>query len=275
MDFRADLHIHSYFSDGTDSPEEILYLAKEKKLLGISITDHDTIDAYTDELFELARTLEIKLIPGVEVSSEFNEVTIHILGYNFDLLSQSFIGFLNEAQEKRRLRNLAILKKLNGKNIDISEKELYDFTKDNNISQTVVGRVHIAQLLKERGSVQSMQDGFDLYIKDNGPCYVPGYKFSSKQVIDQIHLAKGKAILAHPNLIKSSKIINSIFQQPFDGLEAYYAKLMPAYENRWVQKAEKHGWLITGGSDYHGHIRPYNTLGCSWINEERFDQLIK
>jgi len=274
MDFRADLHIHSYFSDGTYSPEEILYLAKEMGLSSISITDHDTIDAYDEKLFDLARSLGIKLITGVEISSELNEITVHILAYNFDISSTSFIDFLKEVQEKRRLRNIAILKKLQEKNIDISEKELYEFTKEKNISQTIVGRVHIAQLLKERGYVQSLQQGFDLYIKDNGPCYVPGYKFSPKQIIDQIHLAKGKAILAHPNLIRSAKVINLLFELPFDGLEAYYAKLMPIHENRWVQKAERLGWLVTGGSDFHGEIKPYITLGCSWINEDRLNQLM-
>jgi predicted metal-dependent phosphoesterase TrpH len=275
MSFRADLHIHSYFSDGTNSPEEILYLAKNINLSGISITDHDTIDAYTDDLFKLAKSLNIRLIPGVEVSSELNDINVHILGYNFDLSSQKFRDFLKEIQKKRKLRNTQILQKLKEKNIDISEKELYEFATKKNIAQTIIGRVHIARLMYEKGYVPSMQKAFDYYIEDNGPCYVKGYKFSPKQVIDQIQLAKGKAVLAHPNFIKNKIVINKLLELNFDGLEAYYAKLQPSQEKKWVEVAKRHGLIITGGSDYHGEIRPYITLGCSWVDEDRFNHLLK
>lgn len=275
MDFRADLHVHTYFSDGNMSPEEIIKLAKEINLSGISITDHDTIDAYSNELFALAKKLEIRLITGVEISSEFNNETVHILGYNFDFNSSKLKQFLNEVQKRRKLRNIEILKKLNEKKIDISEKELDEFTRNRNIAQTIVGRVHIAQLMYEKGYVESIQKAFDDYIQDEGPCFVKGYKFLPNQIIEQIHLAKGKAILAHPNLIKSRAVINNLLKLPFDGLEAYYGKLFPAYEKKWIGIAKAHNLLISGGSDFHGDIRPYVTLGCSWVDEETLEKLLK
>ena len=120
MDFRADLHMHSYFSDGSNSPQELLYLAKEKKLSAISITDHDTIDAYDDKLFEIADELGIRLLVGSEISSQLFNKTVHILAYGIDLHSKSFKIFLEKLWEKRRDRNIQILEKLSIKNIDIS-----------------------------------------------------------------------------------------------------------------------------------------------------------
>ncbi len=274
MDFRADLHVHSYYSDGNMSPEEILLLAKKINLSGISITDHDTIEAYSDNLFDLAKKLEIKLVTGVEISSELNDETVHILGYNVDINSRDLRQFLNEVQKKRRIRNCEILKKLKEKKIEISEEELNIFAHKKNIAQTIIGRVHIAQLMFEKGYVNSIQKAFDDYIQDDGPCYVKGYKFLPTLIIDQIHQAKGKAVLAHPNLIKSKNVINNLLKLALDGIEGYYGKIFPVYEKKWIELAKKHNLLITGGSDFHGDIRPYITLGCSWVDEETFNKLI-
>ncbi|NGX34775.1 MAG: 5'-3' exoribonuclease [Candidatus Anoxychlamydiales bacterium] len=274
MDFRADLHVHSYFSDGTDSPQELLYLAKEKNLSAIAITDHDTIDAYDDKLFELAKKLDIKLIVGSEISSKLLDSTVHILAYNFDLKSKSFSIFLNQLLEKRKDRNIKILEKLNKKNIDISESDLIESSKKTNTSKTVLGRVHIAKLMIEKGYVKTINEAFESYIKDDGPCFVMGDRFSPKEVIDQIHLVNGKAVLAHPNQIKRSKVIDALLELDFDGIEVYYAKLFPIYERRWLKIAEKKNLIATGGSDFHGFIKPYITLGCSWCDENTFNKII-
>jgi len=274
MELRADLHVHSYYSDGTLSAEDILYLAVEKKLFAISITDHDTICAYSDNLFKLASKLNIKLITGVEISSLIDNESVHILGYNFDYDFEDFINFLKKVQEIRVNRNLEILKKLKEKKIDISEEELNAFAKKNNILAVSVGRVHIAQLMYEKGYVQSVQMAFDRYIKDGGPCYVFKYKYTPSQIINKIHQAKGKAILAHPSFIKSQKIIDKLLSMPFDGIEVYYAKLLPHQEKKWLEIARGKKILITGGSDFHGENKPFIDLGCSWIDKENLDKLI-
>lgn len=274
MDFRADLHIHTHFSDGTNTPEEILYLAKKSDLSGLSITDHDTMAAYSDKLFDLAKDLDLKLMTGVEVSSGLSNITVHILGYNIDLSNIAFQGFLLKVQEKRNLRNIEILKKLNEKNIEISNQDLDEFIKRKNISKTVVGRVHIAQLMQEKGYVDSFAEAFSEYIKDDGPCYVSGSKFSSKEVIEQIHLAKGKAVIAHPSVFKSSRTLKSLLELDFDGIETHYAKLLPQEERRWLKIANERNLIATGGSDFHGTIKPYLKVGCSWVSEEIFNRLL-
>lgn len=275
MDFKADLHIHSYFSDGKMSPEEILYLAKSKNLSGLSITDHDSIEAYSAKLFDLAKSLKLKLVPGVEISSELSGETVHILGYNFDVNSFEFKNFLNEIQIKRKLRNTEIIKKLNENGIKITEEELDQLAHARNIAKTTVGRLHIAQLLFEKGYAASIQKAFDDYIEDDGPCYVRGFKFLPDRVIDEIHKAKGKAVLAHPNLVKSRPVIEKLLKCDFDGIEAYYGNLLANYEKKWIKLAEEHDLLITGGSDFHGDVKPYISLGCSWVDEDTFNKLVE
>lgn len=274
MDFRADLHIHTHFSDGSNTPEEILHLAKENNLLGLSITDHDTTAAYSDELFDLANDLDLKLLPGVEISSGLANSTVHILGYNIDLSNKAFQDFLQQVQEKRNLRNIEILKKLNEKNIKITQTDLDEFIEKKNIAKTVVGRVHIAQLLKEKGYVESIVQAFSKYIKDDGPCFILGDKFAPQEVIDQIHLAGGKAIIAHPSTFKSFKTLRALLELNFDGIETHYAKLLPQEEKRWLKIASEKNWIPTGGSDFHGTVKPYLTLGCSWVSEDIFNRLI-
>lgn len=274
MDFRADLHIHTHFSDGTNTPEEILHLAKKNNLSGLAITDHDTMAAYSDKLFNLAKDLDLQLMSGVEVSSELLNVSVHILGYNIDLSYKPFQDFLIKVQEKRNLRNIEILKKLNEKNIEISSEELAEFIKRKNIAKSVVGRVHIAQLMLEKGYVDSFIEAFSKYIKDDGPCYVHGSKFSCEKVIDQIHLAKGKAIIAHPSVFKSSRTLRTLLEHNFDGIEVYYAKLLPQDERRWERIANEKNLIATGGSDFHGTVKPYLSVGCSWVNEETFNRLL-
>jgi predicted metal-dependent phosphoesterase TrpH len=274
MDFRADMHMHSYFSDGTNSPEELLYLAKEKNLSAISITDHDTIDAYDDNLFELAKKLNIKLVVGSEISSQLFNTTVHILAYGIDLYSKSFKKFLKELCEKRRDRNIKILEKLRKNNIDISENDLIEYSNKTNISKTVLGRVHIAKLMVEKGYVKTINEAFDEFIKDDGPCFVMGDRFTPKEVIDQIHMANGKAVLAHPNIIKSRKVIDALLELDFDGIEVYYAKLYSVHERKWLKIAQKKNLIATGGSDFHGSVKPFITLGCSWVDEKTFNKII-
>jgi hypothetical protein len=266
--------MHSTFSDGTMSPQELLYLAKEKKIDGISITDHDTILAYNDELFELAKKLDLLLIPGVEISSEYQDNNVHILAYNFDIKSEELNIFLKDLIKKRDERNYEILKKLKTKNIHISFDELNDFAKEKNILRASIGRVHIALLMQKKKYVKTMQEAFDLYIKDNASCYVKGFKYTPEFVVDIIHKSNGKASLAHPFFLKKRKLILEILSKGFDAIEVYYARLFLTEEKKYLDIAKNQNLLITGGSDFHGSIKPYLSLGSSWINDIELDKLL-
>jgi 3',5'-nucleoside bisphosphate phosphatase len=264
-DFRADLHIHSSCSDGTDTPLKILELAKAADLSGLSITDHDTIQAYTPEFIATARELELELLMGVEISSEWQGLTVHILAYAFDLHLQEF---LIQVQDRRNERNRRILEKLKKKGIDIDEQEL----KSSGPSQ-IVGRSHIAAAMLKKKGVASTQEAFERYLKDDACCYAPGGKFAPHEVIHAIHRENGLAVLAHPHFLKRGRFVKEMLCLPWDGIECYYGRLPKEQETQWVKIARAHNWLTTGGSDYHGGLRPYIPIGASWVNEEIFRKI--
>ena len=265
MEFRADLHCHSICSDGSDTPQELLLKAKKAGLQGLSITDHDTVAAYSEELFAQAFSLNIDLLVGVEVSSEWKGRPVHILGYRVDHHCPDFLHFLQEVQEMRRERNLRILEKLSrlGMNIDLKD-----------IRGETVGRPHIAEALVRKGYLRTVQEAFERYLKDGAICSAPGFRFSPDQVIEMIRKAKGKAVLAHPHLYPKDFDCNELLSFSFDGIECYYGTLSQYQEAPWLVMAQKKGWIATGGSDYHGPLRNQRPLGSSWVGKEAFFQLL-
>lgn len=267
-EFKADLHCHTNCSDGTDSPEEILHLAKKAGLSGLSITDHDTIRAYTPDLFKIAEKIGLRLLSGAEISSEIDQIPVHILAYGIDIESRSFHTFLETMQKRREKRNLAILEKLKAKKMPISYDELKAFA-----HERTIGRPHIAQIMVEKGYVSSFRDAFELYLKEGACCFSSGIKFTPPEVIEEIHKAKGKAVLAHPHFYKGKNFIKKLLAFAFDGYECYYSRLDPSQEKPWIKRAEEKGLIITGGSDYHGKLKPFITLGASWVGLETFELL--
>jgi 3',5'-nucleoside bisphosphate phosphatase len=265
-DFRADLHIHSCCSDGTDTPLKILDLAKEAGLSGLSITDHDTIQAYTPEIFEAARQRQLKLLMGVEISSEWQGLTVHVLAYGFNLHLQEFLA---QVQERRNERNRRILDKLKKKGIDIDETAL----KSGGSSQ-IISRSHIAKVMVKMNVVASTQEAFDRYLKDDACCYAQGGKFAPHEVIQAIHRENGLAVLAHPHFLKRGRFLQEILNLPWDGIECYYGRILKEQEMPWIKIARERNWLITGGSDYHGAYRPHISVGASWVNEEMFQKIV-
>lgn len=269
MTFRADLHCHSVCSDGSDTPLELLIKAKEVGLSALSITDHDTIEAYTPEIFASAVSLGIRLLPGIELSTEWKDNTVHVLGYGFDLTSQPLLTFIEELQNRRNQRNRSILQKLEAKKMVVTEEELAALV-TSGIKKTI-GRPHIAELMVKKGYVKSFREAFDGYLREGACCYVSGFKFTPMDAIQVIREAKGKAVLAHPHFIKPGNFLTSLIALPFDGIECYYGTLLPHQETPWINIAKKRQWIATGGSDYHGALKPQISLGCSWVDEATFN----
>lgn len=265
--FLADLHCHSTCSDGTLSPTQVVYLANEIKLNGLAITDHDTIAAY-DEALKMAQNCHLPLISGVEFSAIHDQTSVHILGYSFSLHSQSLKDFCVQHSQRRSLRNQAILELLTSQGMPITEEELKAST-----PHAVIGRPHIALIMMKKGYVDSIQQAFQLYIGEGKPCYYPGYKVSVEETLSHIHQAKGLAVIAHPHLIYNTKVVKDLTEMNFDGIEAHYARFNPAQNERWLKIGMRKGWLITGGSDFHGDIKPHLPLGCNGVSEEVFSIL--
>ncbi len=272
IEFRADLHCHSTYSDGTCTPEQLLYKAKESNLSGLSITDHDTTKSYKKDVFDLAKKLNILLLPGVEISSALDKESVHILAYGKGIFKDNFQEFLNEVLKKRKIRNLKILEKLKSHKILISEEELYDFNYNNfKCSESTIGRPHIALLMVEKGYAESFQEAFQKYLKDNACCYVLGEKFPPQEVIEKIHSVNAKAVLAHPHLMNYS-IVRRLLKLSFDGIEAYYGRMIFKEEEKWVHLAKDKNLIATGGSDFHGDFKSHLILGSSWATKDIFQQ---
>ena len=274
-EFRADLHCHTIYSDGSMSPEDLLSLAKQKSLKGIAITDHDTVEAYPRAL-PAAQAAGIDLISGVEFSSILQNTSVHILGYAFSLDHPEIQRFCQLHRKRRQTRNQLILDRLTASGMPITEFDILDSALgDLKREQRTIGRPHIALAMVKKGYVATLPEAFKSFIGEGKPCYVRQEDFTTEETIDVIHKANGFAIIAHPHLIKDSQAIIKMLSLGFDGLEGYYALSYPSRNERWLKIAQKKNWMITGGSDFHGDIKPNIPLGCSWVGEEVFRILQK
>ena len=266
--FRADLHCHSSFSDGSMTPEELIDLAIASGLQGLSITDHDTIDAYKSAI-PYAKEKGILLGTGVELSCEYKKKSVHILAYNFSLEDEGLKEYCQRQQKKRTKRNQEILEKLKRLRILLTEEELLSECPD----ASSIGRPHIAALMMKKGHVRSIQEAFQLYIGDGACCFVRGELFPVKEALSIVTAAGGKTFLAHPHLYSDAGFVKEILSLGFDGLECFYGKFSYRYEKTWLKIAKESRLLISGGSDFHGTMKPHLSLGCSYVDQEVFSSI--
>lgn len=268
--FRADLHCHTTCSDGSLDSEDLIRLAKEKNLQGLSITDHDCVDAY-EKAVPYARQQGLSLGTGVEFSCMEEGVSTHILGYDFDLKHEKILSLCFWHRERRKKRNLKILEKLSSFGIRIEPQEL----ELKNGSHRPIGRPHIAIILLKKGIVRSLQEAFQRFLGEGKSCFDPGESITVEETLAVIHEAGGKGFLAHPHLFQKPRFVLKLLEKPFDGVECYYSKCLPNQEKKWLKLAEKRGLLISGGSDFHGEFKPDIPLGCSWVGKKEFDRIFE
>lgn len=254
-----DLHTHSHFSDGTKSPTELVHLASISGVTALALTDHDTM-AGVAEAVAVARTYDVEVIPGVELSVVHEEHVLHILGYYVDPLQKDMAAALSILQKARDRRNEKIIVKLQNLGIDATLEELQTIS---GVGQT--GRPHIARLLMNHGAVRSMNEAFDKYLAKGCRAYVGRFAYSAKEAIAFIREAGGLAVLAHPiqvdkTLCALNALLPVLKAYGLEGIETYYPSQKKKMQKRIRKFAEKSGLFLTGGSDYHGDIRPGTRL---------------
>ncbi len=242
----ADLHIHTKFSDGVLTPEQVVREAQRLGLFCIAITDHDTVAAIEPAVKEAAN-LNIELIPGVELTAATDSCEIHILGYFIDWQAAWFEEKLEQICNLRKQRALAIMDKLRAFDIDLDAEELI-----RQASPGSVGRLHIARMLQKNGFVGSIQEAFYKYIGDGRPCYVKKFNLTPAEAVKIIRRSRGLAVLAHPYSLGDDQQIPEFIQSGLSGIEVYYSKHDQARTEHYRSLAERYGLLVTGGSDFHG-----------------------
>jgi hypothetical protein len=265
---RVDLHLHSKFSDGLNTPTELVRMAVAKGLAAVSLADHDSLDG-VNEAFAAGRESGVEVISGVELSCEFKGRDLHVLGYGVVPDHAGFEAMLKRFRETRHKRGLEIIEKLNAMGVPIDAEEVFKKSGEGSL-----GRPHIAAVLREKGVVSTPTEAFDKYIAEGGPAYVPKYKMSPAEAARHIRTARGLAFIAHPGIfLENIDELYTLIDEGFDGIEIYHPKHNGATTRQLRAIAEKHGLLVSGGSDFHGFSGRDLPLGALDVPYEVFEKI--
>lgn len=257
----VDLHIHSTASDGSLSPAEIIETARKVGLRAIAITDHDTVEGSVEAL-RYQDSSGVEILPGIEISVSFDSGTMHMLGYLMRLDDVSLGQTLKVVQEARANRNLEIIKRLQDVGVDISYDEVLKVSGGGQI-----GRPHIAQVLVHKKAVQTIDEAFNKLLKKGRPTYVERYRLLPVEAIQTILGAGGVPVLAHPFTLNAKtegdldRVLADLKQAGLKGVEVYYPGHGPELTALYERLADRHGLLVTGGTDFHGMVSPGVHIG--------------
>lgn len=269
---KIDLHLHSYNSDGTRSPKEIVKKAEELGISCISLTDHDTVSGI-EECMEACIDLDLTFIPGVELSTLHKGKSIHILGYfnKETYKSPELISFLSSLKNKRIERCYKVADKLK-ENFNI----IVDLEKLIGDGNKIIARPHIARAIIDAGYDYDFNYIFDNIIGNNCPAYVPSNRISTAEGIQILNKLNAKIFLAHPVLIKSIPL-EELLSLGFHGLECYYPLNKKEDTDYFLSLAKEHNLYVSCGSDDHGIMgdSKHGTIGSMEIDDYNYTKLME
>lgn len=243
-----DLHIHTTASDGRFAPGEIVRRAAEAGLSVIAITDHDNVDGIAPALAAAAAFPQLRVIAGVEISSDIPDGEVHLLGYCLDYTNRELLAALERMRSSRVTRARKMVTRLAELGLPVAWERVLEFAGDGSI-----GRPHIAQALLEKGYIGSLAEAFDGYLERNGPAYVGRDKLTPAGAVELILAAGGLPVMAHPMTVPDPEaMIGELQASGLIGIEVYYAGHSAATVQRLAALAAQTGLIPTGGSDYHG-----------------------
>lgn len=261
MDTRIiDLHVHSNASDGTFTPTQLVAEAKKAGLSAFALTDHDTTDGVAEAAMA-AEKAGIELVPGVELSTEYEGKEIHVLGLYIDITNEALQKHMANFRDSRDNRNVYMLEKLRSEGFDITLEALEAMFPD-----AVITRAHVARYLLDKGYIPDIKTAFSEYIGEGCRCYVGRPKVTPMDAVDYIIEAGGTPVLAHPVVYhmdrpQLKKMIAEMKAHGLVGMEAIYSENTAADEQDFKSLARAEDLLITGGSDFHGENKPDIRLG--------------
>lgn len=268
----VDLHVHSTRSDGTFTPARLVEYAIEKGLSAFALTDHDTVDGL-EEAISHGAELRLRssgnppvpeVIPGIELSSEYQGKDIHVVGLYIDWHNAGFQEYLRGFVASRDIRNEKMCALLQEAGMDISYEKLREAFPD-----SVITRAHYARYMLAHGYIGSIAEAFERYVGDHCPCYVPREKVTPAQAVALIREADGIPVLAHPILYRMSdarldNLVSELKDAGLMGIEALYSTYHSCDERQICGLAKKYDLLLSGGSDFHGDNKPGLDLGTGY-----------
>ncbi len=261
-----DLHTHSLFSGGTNSPKEVVHTALKRGVQLFSLTDHDTTDGSLLAQ-EVCQAHYLRFICGVEISTREHD-HLHFTGYGIDIHNTAFQDFLAANRQARQGRIQKIIRQLQQAGVEITEADVFSRAKH------TVSRAHIADVLKTKKYVPSRQEAFRKYLVEGQPGYVPSIGVSAVEAIGQIKKAGGLAVIAHPGMVTEHWDFPAWAEAGLDGIEVFYPAHSFAMRQELLALAKKYGLLATAGSDYHGPTGGRTTAPGMQIPQEHFNRLI-
>lgn len=243
---KFDLHVHSTFSDGVKTPMELGKEAVAQGLAGFALTDHDTIDGWS-EIPTVEKEYGITVFPGIEISTEALHRDVHVLGYllkDVETMSKT-LDYLRDSRCRRIEKMVERLRELQ---IDISMEEV-----SLKAGEGTIGRPHVAAVLVDKGIVKDTQAAFSRFLERGKPAYVERARFLPTDAVSLIKECGGYAVLAHPGLDSAFDFLDELCDRGLDGLEVHHSSHTIASSAKFAAAAEVRNLVATGGSDYHGH----------------------
>jgi predicted metal-dependent phosphoesterase TrpH len=263
----ADLHLHTNFSDGTYTPEELVHQAQRHGLAAIALTDHDTVEgcARTRKACDAVR---MEFIAGAELTAEHSGNELHILGYGLDVQNPRLLVETAKFQEVRQNRIREMVKRLNAENVPLSVEAVFGLA-----NCRAPGRPHVARALVKAGLCSTLDQAFEKYLKKNRPAWVPKCKISASDAIELIHEAGGVAVMAHPGLNRTDDVIPGMVESGLDGIECFHTKHSNSTSEHYLELASRYGLLVTGGSDCHGLSKGKPLIGTVRLPYQHVEKL--
>jgi hypothetical protein len=263
----ADLHLHTHFSDGTFTPEELVERARNLGFAAIALTDHDTVEGCARAAAACA-VAQMTFVPGAELTAEFEDTEVHIIGYLLETDNPVLLEKIGKFQNVRQNRIREMVAALNKLGLPLKAETVFALANCKS-----PGRPHVARALVKENLVSSLDAAFEKYLKKGRPAWVPKSKMSALEAIELIHQAGGLAVMAHPGLNRTDDVIPDIVAAGLDGIECFHTKHSTAMSDRYLQIADKYHLLITGGSDCHGFSKLKPLIGTVKLPYEHVEKL--
>ncbi|HEX4265553.1 MAG TPA: PHP domain-containing protein [Verrucomicrobiae bacterium] len=263
----ADLHLHTNFSDGTYTPEELVSQAAKNSLAAIALTDHDTVEG-CQRAADACEALKIEFIPGAELTAEQNDNEIHILGYFLDTHNPGLLSDIAKFQAVRQNRIHEMIARLNELNVPLRAEDVFAMANCRS-----PGRPHVARALVKAGLCGSLDEAFERFLKKHRPAWVPKARISAGYAIDLIHQSGGLAVMAHPGLNRTDEVIPDLVAAGMDGIECFHTKHSTAIAEHYLEIADKFKLLVTGGSDCHGMNKGKPLIGTVKLPYQHVEKL--